>query len=68
MRAATFMPNVLPAQLTAFVDHVVPIMRKHGLARTEYAGTTVRDHIGLSRPARPGAVSAASAPGRPRMR
>ena len=43
----TIMPNVLPGQLTAFVDHVVPILQKQGLARTEYAGTTLRDHVGL---------------------
>jgi N-acetyl-S-(2-succino)cysteine monooxygenase len=47
----TLMPNVLPAQLEAFVDHVVPILQKQGLARTEYAGTTLRDHVGLPRPA-----------------
>jgi len=45
----TLMPNVLPTQLEAFVDHVVPILQKRGLARTEYAGTTLRDHVGLPR-------------------
>jgi alkanesulfonate monooxygenase SsuD/methylene tetrahydromethanopterin reductase-like flavin-dependent oxidoreductase (luciferase family) len=45
----TLMPNVLPAQLEAFVDHVVPVLQKQGLARTEYAGTTLRDHVGLPR-------------------
>jgi FMN-dependent oxidoreductase (nitrilotriacetate monooxygenase family) len=48
----TLMPNVLPGQLTAFVDHVVPILQKRDIARTEYAGTTLRDHVGLPRPAR----------------
>ena len=48
----TIMPNVLPGQLAAFVDHVVPILQKRGIARTEYAGTTLRDHAGLPRPAR----------------
>ena len=47
----TLMPNVLPAQLTAFVDHVVPILRQRGITRPEYAGTTLRDHVGLPRPA-----------------
>ena len=46
----TIMPNVLPGQLAAFVDHVVPILQKNGVARTEYAGTTLRDHVGLPRP------------------
>jgi alkanesulfonate monooxygenase SsuD/methylene tetrahydromethanopterin reductase-like flavin-dependent oxidoreductase (luciferase family) len=46
----TLMPNVLPGQLGAFVDHVLPILQKRGLARTEYAGTTLREHFGLPRP------------------
>jgi N-acetyl-S-(2-succino)cysteine monooxygenase len=45
------MPNVLPGQLAAFVDHVVPILQGRGIARTEYAGRTLRDHVGLTRPA-----------------
>ena len=49
----TIMPNVLPGQLAAFTDHVVPILQKRGIARTEYAGTTLRDHVGLPRPAAP---------------
>ena len=49
----TLMPNVLPGQLAAFVDHVVPLLQRQGIARTEYAGTTLRDHVGLPRPARP---------------
>jgi FMN-dependent oxidoreductase (nitrilotriacetate monooxygenase family) len=48
----TLMPNVLPGQLDAFVDHVIPLLQKRGMARTEYAGTTLRDHVGLPRPAR----------------
>jgi FMN-dependent oxidoreductase (nitrilotriacetate monooxygenase family) len=48
----TIMPNVLPGQLAAFVDHVVPLLQKQGIARTEYAGTTLRDHVGLPRPPR----------------
>ncbi len=50
----TLMPNVLPGQLAAFVDRVVPLLQRQGIARTEYAGTTLRDHVGLPRPARPG--------------
>jgi FMN-dependent oxidoreductase (nitrilotriacetate monooxygenase family) len=46
----TLMPNVLPDQLTAFVDHVVPVLQSHGVARAEYRGTTLRDHFGLPRP------------------
>ena len=47
----TLMPNVLPDQLELFVDHVVPILQRRGIARTEYAGRTLRDHFGLPRPA-----------------
>lgn len=46
--------NVMPPWLTggfeAFADEVVPILRKRGLFRDEYAGTTLRDHYGLPRP------------------
>lgn len=45
----TLMPNILPGQLTAFVDHVVPILQTRGIARTEYSGTTLREHVGLPR-------------------
>jgi N-acetyl-S-(2-succino)cysteine monooxygenase len=47
----TIMPNILPGELALFVDHVVPILQRRGLARTEYAGVTLRDHFGLPRPA-----------------
>jgi N-acetyl-S-(2-succino)cysteine monooxygenase len=47
----TIMPNILPGQLAAFVDHVVPVLQARGIARTGYAGTTLRDHAGLPRPA-----------------
>ncbi len=45
------MPALLPAGLEAFVDHVVPILRERGLFRYEYAGTTLREHYGVPRPA-----------------
>lgn len=44
------MPPVLPSGLTAFVDHVVPILQRRGLFRTEYEGKTLRDNYGLPRP------------------
>ena len=37
----------LPGQLEDFVEQVVPLLRKRGLFRHEYAGTTLRDHLGL---------------------
>jgi FMN-dependent oxidoreductase (nitrilotriacetate monooxygenase family) len=39
-----------PTGLEAFVDHVVPELRRRGIFRTEYTGSTLRDHLGLSRP------------------
>ena len=47
------MPAVLPSGLEAFVDHVVPILQERGLFRTEYTGTTLREHYGLARPENP---------------
>jgi FMN-dependent oxidoreductase (nitrilotriacetate monooxygenase family) len=44
------MPPVLPSGLVTFTDHVVPILQQRGLFRTEYTGTTLRDHYGLPRP------------------
>lgn len=45
------MPAVLPSGLEVFARRVVPILRERGLFRTEYTGTTLRDHYGLPRPA-----------------
>jgi FMN-dependent oxidoreductase (nitrilotriacetate monooxygenase family) len=44
------MPPVLPRGLADFVDHVVPILQRRGLFRTEYEGRTLREHYGLPRP------------------
>ena len=41
----------LPEGLTDFVDLVVPILQQRGLLRTEYRGRTLREHLGLPRPA-----------------
>ncbi len=47
--------NVMPPWLTGgfdvFVEEVVPILRRRGLFRTEYDGSTLREHYGLDRPA-----------------
>ncbi|GAB4054481.1 LLM class flavin-dependent oxidoreductase [Catellatospora paridis] len=45
------MPDMFPSGAEVFVDHVVPELRRRGLFRTEYTGTTLRDHLGLTRPA-----------------
>ncbi|MGO9957677.1 MAG: LLM class flavin-dependent oxidoreductase [Solirubrobacteraceae bacterium] len=45
------MPPQLPHSFDAFAEHVVPILQDRGLFRTEYTGTTLREHYGLQRPA-----------------
>ena len=44
------MPPQYPQGLEAFASQVVPILQERGLFRTEYTGTTLRDHYGLPRP------------------
>jgi alkanesulfonate monooxygenase len=45
------MPPFLIAGLADFIDHVVPELQRRGLFRTAYEGTTLRQNLGLSRPA-----------------
>jgi alkanesulfonate monooxygenase SsuD/methylene tetrahydromethanopterin reductase-like flavin-dependent oxidoreductase (luciferase family) len=45
------MPPQLPHSFDAFAQHVVPILQRRGLFRTEYSGRTLREHYGLERPA-----------------
>ena len=35
------------SSLADFVEQVVPILQKRGLLRTEYTGSTLREHLGL---------------------
>ena len=44
------MPPLLPVQLDAFSREVIPLLQRRGLFRTEYSGTTLRDHYGLPLP------------------
>ncbi len=44
------MPPLYPQLLDAFTEKVVPILQERGLFRTEYAGSTLREHYGLPRP------------------
>jgi FMN-dependent oxidoreductase (nitrilotriacetate monooxygenase family) len=39
-----------PGGLAEFVDGVVPELQHRGVFRHEYSGSTLRDHLGLSRP------------------
>lgn len=45
------MPPWLPGGLTEFIELVLPELRRRGLFRTEYEGRTLREHLGLKRPA-----------------
>lgn len=45
------MPPYLPGGLDDFVDLVIPELQNRGLFREDYSGHTLRDHLGLSRPA-----------------
>lgn len=46
------MPDAFPSGLDDFVDHVVPILRRRGLFRHEYADSTLRERLGVELPAR----------------
>ncbi|WP_382324266.1 LLM class flavin-dependent oxidoreductase [Hydrogenophaga sp. UC242_50] len=48
----------LPHGLKDFAQLVVPELQRRGLFRTEYTGRTLRDHLGLPRPAHPATVQA----------
>jgi N-acetyl-S-(2-succino)cysteine monooxygenase len=45
------MPPYLPGGLDQFVELVIPELQERGLFRTEYTGSTLREHLGLSIPA-----------------
>lgn len=43
------LPPVLPGGLNDFVDKVIPELQRRGIFRTEYAGSTLRENLGLPR-------------------
>lgn len=43
-------PHITPGGLDTFADTVVPLLQERGVYRTEYEGTTLRDHLGLAHP------------------
>ncbi|MEU6159210.1 NtaA/DmoA family FMN-dependent monooxygenase [Streptomyces sp. NPDC047130] len=43
-------PHLVPTGLDVFADAVVPLLQERGVFRTEYEGTTLRDHLGLTHP------------------
>jgi alkanesulfonate monooxygenase SsuD/methylene tetrahydromethanopterin reductase-like flavin-dependent oxidoreductase (luciferase family) len=40
-------PPYLPGGCDDFVDMVIPVLQERGLFRTDYEGTTLREHLGL---------------------
>ena len=51
----------LPGGLEDFIEQVVPLLRKRGLFRTEYEGTTLRENLGLPFPGHPAKLEAPAA-------
>ncbi|WP_405779774.1 NtaA/DmoA family FMN-dependent monooxygenase [Streptomyces sp. NBC_01378] len=43
-------PHITPGGLDVFADTVVPLLQERGVYRTEYEGSTLRDHLGLTEP------------------
>ena len=44
-------PGEETVQLDVFSAEVIPLLQRRGLFRTEYTGTTLREHYGLPLPA-----------------
>lgn len=51
-------PALLPEDLKDFIEQVIPELQKRGIFRTEYEGRTLREHLGLARPANPHTLAA----------
>ncbi|MBO0748771.1 MAG: LLM class flavin-dependent oxidoreductase, partial [Acidimicrobiaceae bacterium] len=52
-------PGVLPVDLTAITDGLVPLLQSRGQFRRSYAESTFRERLGLERPANRYAVTSA---------
>jgi FMN-dependent oxidoreductase (nitrilotriacetate monooxygenase family) len=46
----TILPPYIPGALDDFCELVIPELQKRGLFRTEYTGSTLREHLGVPRP------------------
>ena len=53
-----FVPHLTPGGLDELVDKVVPLLQEKGVYRTDYTGSTLRDHLGLKPPRRTPATQA----------
>jgi alkanesulfonate monooxygenase len=45
------LPSDMPGAVNTLVDKLVPELQRRGLFHTEYEGTTLRENLGLGRPA-----------------
>ena len=54
-------PHITPGGLDEFADRVVPLLQERGVFRTEYTGSTLREHLGLA-PRQPGGQSRSPQP------
>jgi FMN-dependent oxidoreductase (nitrilotriacetate monooxygenase family) len=54
-------PWLIPSGLDEIVEHLVPELQERGVYPTGYAGTTLRENLGLATPARPAAPAEAGA-------
>ncbi|HBH58389.1 MAG TPA: F420-dependent methylene-tetrahydromethanopterin reductase, partial [Arthrobacter bacterium] len=45
-------PWLIPTGLDDIVNHLVPELQERGIYPTEYAGTTLRENLGLATPVR----------------
>jgi FMN-dependent oxidoreductase (nitrilotriacetate monooxygenase family) len=53
-------PHITPGGLDEFADTVVPLLQERGVFRSEYEGTTLREHLGLAPLGKIGAAPEAS--------
>jgi FMN-dependent oxidoreductase (nitrilotriacetate monooxygenase family) len=57
-------PHITPGGLDEFADTVVPLLQERGVFRSDYEGTTLREHLGLgplpASPADPALASSAT--------
>jgi alkanesulfonate monooxygenase SsuD/methylene tetrahydromethanopterin reductase-like flavin-dependent oxidoreductase (luciferase family) len=55
-------PVTIPDGVKSVCELLMPELQRRGLARTEYQGTTLRDHLGLPRPSSPARDSGSPSP------
>jgi alkanesulfonate monooxygenase SsuD/methylene tetrahydromethanopterin reductase-like flavin-dependent oxidoreductase (luciferase family) len=54
-------PHITPGGLDEFADTVVPLLQERGVFRSEYTGSTLREHLGLAPLDVPAATATAAA-------